>query len=100
MYNVNASSGIVEAKTVSGKYLLVAAGMQIRKSFTEFNFLTVNGNGTIGAFSGSRGHSRQMIRIDAELPVNIGFFEFQESGSLVVFVYFNFILFYIAEDPC
>jgi len=47
----NTSSGVFEAKAVTGKNLFVAAGVQIGKAFAEFNFVAVNGYRAVSAFA-------------------------------------------------
>lgn len=99
MDKFNGRAGLLDPESSTLKDVLVADSVEILESVAEFEFLSIDGDGSPGAFAFFTDVIRQGIGIDAQEPTNTGAFQFQKAGSPVVGMDVNDISLHLTENP-
>ena len=97
--NLNTWTGLADAETLSGKYLLIAACMQFRETGAELELLPVYHNGTVSTFLALHGILRQVVRVDTQEVAHSGLLQSKITGHPVMTFHMHYVLAHRSEYP-
>ena len=95
----DAGACLADAEALARKYLLVAECVKLGETLAEFELLTVDAEGPVGALFAFNGIGRQAVGVDAEEVAYAGLFQTQVARHAVETHHVYDIFLDGAEDP-
>ena len=99
MDNLDAGQGLADAEPLSREDLLVALGVELRKTGAELELVPVDVQGTVGLLLSLDRVRREAVGIDAQEVADPGFLQAQIAGHPVEAHHMDNVLLHGAEDP-